>query len=114
MSIPITEKAEQHSDQPHFAFTLTYSRVSGSSVVKIEVDVGKNVRHVGKIVIDVGIPPHLIKKYVNSLHRKGLRAPFKAFKTCQTLMAPPASAWRVFCERRNISVQISKRRPIHL
>jgi len=52
--------------------------LSGGSVVKIEVhvgknreDVGKNDRHVGKIVFDVGIPPHLIKKYVNSLHRKG-------------------------------------------
>jgi len=52
--------------------------VSGGSVVKIKVhvgknrdDVGKNDRHVGKIVFDVGIPPHLIKKCVISLHRKG-------------------------------------------
>ena len=63
---------------PIYACTLTYRRVSGCSVVKIEVhvgknrdDVGKNDRHVGKIVFDVGIPPHLIKKCVISLHRKG-------------------------------------------
>jgi len=78
MSIPFTEKADVHSGQPHFACTLTYRRLSDGSVVKIEGhggkkrdDVGKNDRHVGKIVFDVGIPPHLIKKDVNSLHSKG-------------------------------------------
>ena len=77
MSFPFTEKADEHSNQPHYAFTLTYSRLSGGSVVKIVVhvgknrgDVGKNVRHVGKIVIDVGIPPYPLNKCVISLHRK--------------------------------------------
>jgi len=70
VSFPFTEKADEHSDQPHFAFTLTYSRLSGGSVVKIEVHVGKNIGHVGKIAIDVGIPPHPLNKCVISLHRK--------------------------------------------
>ena len=53
-------------------------RLSGGSVVIIEVhvgknrdDVGKNDLHVGKIVIDVGISPHLINLCFNSHHRKG-------------------------------------------
>ena len=52
--------------------------LSGGSVVKIEVhvgknrgDVGKNIGHVGKIAIDVGIPPYPLNKCVISLHRKG-------------------------------------------
>jgi hypothetical protein len=56
----------RHNDRKATLFSgslFFLSRLSGGSVVKIEVhvgknsgDVGKNVRHVGKIAIDVGIP----------------------------------------------------------
>ena len=85
VSIPFTEKADEHGDQPHFAFTLTYSRLSGGSVVKIEVHIGKISDDVGKIVIDVGIAPHPLNKCVISLHRKGCSAPPKVFQACQNL-----------------------------